>query len=390
MSTNAPSARFLQVAISVLVASNSAAAAVYKTPNFVVNAPSLEVAVRVARAAELYREKLASEWLGKTMPRWSRPCHVTVNVGQVGAGGATKFSFHRGHVFGWKMTVQGPVDRILDSVLPHEISHTIFACHFRRPLPRWADEGAATLAEDDMEKLRQRKLAVQVLKQRRRIPLKQLFAIKEYPQDMRQVMTLYAQGYSLADFLVRQGGKKRYLDFLGDAHKSGWNRAIKRHYEFENIDDLEQGWDAWVMAGSPSLDIPAGQMLVSKDNAQSPVVVRSQSPDNASRSASRQSLSRTDHRTGPWRKSASTHERTGFTKPIVRGRDLHAPDPRASVLAATGPRTRNSHENESTSATNTGRREAINAGWVPVSNWKSANSPRQMSPSFARPVSFVE
>ena len=37
--------------------------------------------------------------------------------------------------------------RILDSVLPHEITHTIFATHFGQPLPRWADEGACTTVD---------------------------------------------------------------------------------------------------------------------------------------------------------------------------------------------------------------------------------------------------
>ena len=44
-----------------------------------------------------------------------------------GAGGATSFVFDRGEVFGWKMNIQGSRERILDSVLPHEVTHTIFA-----------------------------------------------------------------------------------------------------------------------------------------------------------------------------------------------------------------------------------------------------------------------
>ena len=65
----------------------------------------------------------------------------------LGAGGATSFVFEHGEVFGWRMTIQGSLVRILDSVLPHEVTHTIFATHFRQPLPRWADEGACTTVE---------------------------------------------------------------------------------------------------------------------------------------------------------------------------------------------------------------------------------------------------
>ena len=107
------------------------------------------------------------------------------------------------------MAIQGTEERILDSVLPHEISHMIFASYFRRPLPRWADEGAATLVEHESERLRQTKLLDQVIRTSKRIPLRQLLNIKEYPENMQDVLTLYAEGYSLADYLVQQKGARR-------------------------------------------------------------------------------------------------------------------------------------------------------------------------------------
>ena len=145
------------------------AAAKHVSPNFEVEAPTESIAQQVATTAERCRRELAIDWLGHELPNWSGRCQVRVKVGQIGAGGATTFSFSEGEVFGWNMTVQGSLERILDSVIPHEVSHTIFACHFRRPLPRWADEGAATLAEEDSERRRQQKLAEEVLPTKRRI-----------------------------------------------------------------------------------------------------------------------------------------------------------------------------------------------------------------------------
>ena len=247
---------------------SAAEAARTQTPNFVVHARTQQMADEIGRAAEHYRRELAIEWTGQVMPNWHRPCPIHVREGDIGAGGATTFSFDRGEVFGWKMNVQGTMQRILDSVLPHEVSHTIFACHFRRPLPRWADEGAATLVEHEAERRRQTRLLSGVIRTSRRIPLGQLLSMTEYPTNQDDVLTLYAEGYSLADLLVQEKGKTTYLRFLGDAHQGGWAAALSRHYGYRSVGDLEQRWHSWVMAGSPRLDRPAadGAILAGGDS----------------------------------------------------------------------------------------------------------------------------
>lgn len=245
---------------------SSASGAQYRTPNFVVTATSSDVAEKVGQAAEYYRKELAIEWTGREMPSWTKPCPIKVKVGNIGAGGATTFSFDRGEVFGWKMNVQGTLERILDSVIPHEVNHTIFACHFRRPLPRWADEGAATLTEHASEKNRQTRLLNQVIRTTRRIPLRRLLVMKEYPKDMNDVLTLYAEGYALADLLVQEGGKARYLNFLNDGHHRGWDFALRKHYKYNSVDDLERRWSDWVIAGSPRVT-PPGTLVAANESA---------------------------------------------------------------------------------------------------------------------------
>lgn len=275
-------ARLVRLALVGLALSS--VAATYRTPNFVVQAPSQEVARKVGTVAEQSRQRLARQWLGHEMPRWNKPCRVRVKVGSYGAGGATSFAFDNGHVFGWDMRVQGSLERVLDSVVPHEVSHTVFATYFRRPLPRWADEGAATLAEHESEKQKQRNRLVRVLDRGRSIPLRKLFGMNEYPRGMDRVLTLYAQGYSLAEFLVQQGGRRRYLHFLEEALRDGWDRALQHYYDFSSVQALERRWNRWVMAGSPRLDAGEDTQLAdSGGDTDGPpsedVVIRSQSPD---------------------------------------------------------------------------------------------------------------
>lgn len=299
------------------------------TPNFEVEAPTAAIAEKVALTAERCREDLAVDWLGHKLPNWFKPCQVRVKVGQFGAGGATTFSFAGGEVYGWDMTVQGSLERILDSVIPHEVSHTIFACHFRRPLPRWADEGAATLAEEDSERRRQRKLAEEVMPSKRRIPLRELLSITEYPKNMQHVLTLYAEGYSLADFLVQKGGKSRFLAFMQDAHVSGWDASLRRHYEEESVEALESKWSNWVVAGSPALRLPEGELVAA---VKTPSVVRSQNPESKSAASQPKSegielaSATTGHSVAPRGETVVAPESRRRASPVSNASDSSQPD----------------------------------------------------------------
>lgn len=228
----------------------------YRTSNFIVRTDSAQLAEQLGQAAEKCRRDLALAWLGHGMPDWAQPCVMTVQAGRhLGAGGATTFIFDRGEVFGWRMTIQGSVERLFDSVLPHEITHMVFASHFRRPLPRWADEGGATSVEHGSELAKHRTMLVRFLKTNRGIAFNRMFAMTEYPRD---VMPLYAQGYSLAEFLIQQGGRRKFVQFLADGMKDGrWSAAIEQHYGIPDAAALQNVWLAWVRQGNPPLHPPA-------------------------------------------------------------------------------------------------------------------------------------
>jgi hypothetical protein len=224
----------------------------YRTENFIVNAPTQAIAKQVGDSAESFRKDIAMDWLGEPLPSWGQPCPITVQVGErLGAGGATSFVFDRGEVFGWQMNIQGSLERILDSVLPHEVTHTIFATHFRQPLPRWADEGACTTVEHTSERTKQQQMLIQFLKTGRGISFSSMFAMKEYPAD---VLPLYAQGHSLASYFIAQGGKKKFLKFVADGlQDENWTRTVNAHYGFADLRTLQNTWLEWVRTGSPPL-----------------------------------------------------------------------------------------------------------------------------------------
>jgi hypothetical protein len=213
---------------------------VCRTPNFEVQAPTRRIARRIGEAAERLRKKQARLWLGKELPRWAKRCPIKVTITLQGSGGATSFAFDQGKILSQDMRVEGSLDRILASVLPHEIAHTIFAWHFLVPVPRWADEGGAILAEDAVEHARQEKFARKILaNSERAIPLSRLFALKHYPSD---VMVLYAQGWSVARFLVERKDRKTFLAFVKEGMNSDWDKAVRIHYGYANVNKLEAAW----------------------------------------------------------------------------------------------------------------------------------------------------
>jgi hypothetical protein len=214
----------------------------FRSTNFIVDAQNREVAQQVAERAESCRATIARAWLGRDLPNWERPCPIKVRLTSGEAGGVTSFGFHQGRVTDQTMTVEGRLDRILASALPHEITHTVFAAFFGGPMPRWADEGASLLSEDQRELLRHDQIASDLLARRGELPLARLFVIEDYPKDL---MSFYGQGYSISRFLIEMGGRPRFLRFVRDGLKNGWDIATRAHYQLTDVRELDRAWRAW-------------------------------------------------------------------------------------------------------------------------------------------------
>jgi hypothetical protein len=223
----------------------------HRTTNFVVEAPTAEVARTVGEQAEAYRAAIARQWLGREMPPWDAPCPVRVKLTRGEAGGLTSFGFDRGRVTDQNMVVEGRLDRILASALPHEITHTIFAAYFGGPMPRWADEGASLLSEDLRERQRHDRIAENLLSRRGNLPLTRLFVIEDYPSDL---LGFYGQGYSISRFLIEMGGRPRFLRFVREGTQAGWDVATRNHYGLADVRELDRAWRAWhkVLAQQPT------------------------------------------------------------------------------------------------------------------------------------------
>jgi hypothetical protein len=252
-----------------------------RTPNFEVHAPTAVAARVIAAEAEFHRKELALKWLGRELPAWSSRCQIQFDPGAGGDNGTTAFTF--GTSAGGKpvlasarMDLRGDFMHTLTALLPHEVMHAVLATHFAKPLPRWADEGLATLAESGTDPAAENERCLKLLDAGRGVRMSAFLRMTEYPRDL---LALYSQGQSVARFLVSTAApvgdtELKDLPDVGDLFKSGsdahrrliafirlggetntaesWARAAKVVYGFKSLDELEKAWLAWLKTSAGS------------------------------------------------------------------------------------------------------------------------------------------
>jgi hypothetical protein len=218
-----------------------------RTEHFVITAPTEGVARQVGEAAEHQRKALANAWLGKELQPWPELCPIRVRFESTVAGHAAAFTFAPDNhaVLQQRMELQGPLGRVLADALPHEMTHVVLAHWARRPLPRWADEGAAVLAESGASRARHDQALARLLSEGKAMPLRRLLELRDFPGDPADVARLYAQGYSLTDFLVQLGGRQTFLTFLDRGMRDGWDSALRQCNCYRDVEDLEADWLAF-------------------------------------------------------------------------------------------------------------------------------------------------
>jgi hypothetical protein len=56
------------------------------------------------------------------------------------------------------------------------------------------------------------------------------------------VGAFYVLGYSVTRFLVERKDRVTFLSFLNQGMNEDWDKALKRHYDIANVEELEQAW----------------------------------------------------------------------------------------------------------------------------------------------------
>lgn len=132
-------------------------------------------------------------------------------------------------------------------ILPHEVAHGLFNHRLNYPdsVPLWANEGYAMYAEPAYVRKHYRRILKQELRRRYLIPMDQIVAIRNYPDD--RVQLFYAQSFSVCSFLIDERDIGTYVRFVKavSTHHDLEN-ALKMHYRIAGVAALENRWIAWL------------------------------------------------------------------------------------------------------------------------------------------------
>ena len=56
----------------------------------------------------------------------------------------------------------------------------------------------------------------------------------------------------MSEFLVRRGGRAKFLEFVAQGQDDGWDKAAQNQYGYESVEGLESAWLTRVREGEGS------------------------------------------------------------------------------------------------------------------------------------------
>lgn len=228
---------------------------VLETANFQVCCEQSEAsATHVARHAETLRNALRAKWLGDDSPAtWNPLCQIVLHsnrrgyVEAVGRGsdrtvGSSSVKTSKDQIVARRIDLLEADTDFLRAALPHELTHVVLSDKFlSNPLPRWADEGIAMLADPRAKQGRHRNDLRIAFANGTVVHTAALLTMEDYPRPDR-FGAFYGQSASLTEFLVKRKTPSLFVDFIERARREGYDSALRRCYEIDGIGELDRQW----------------------------------------------------------------------------------------------------------------------------------------------------
>jgi hypothetical protein len=228
---------------------------VVETENFqACSVDSQATAKLLAETAETLRGQLQLKWLGDDSQKsWTPKCQIVLHpnlesyVSACGRGsehtvGTSLFKTEEGRIAGRRIDLLGGRTDYLSAALPHELTHVVLRDSFvTATMPRWADEGAAILADSDAKQGRHLHDLETAIAQHTTFDAAKLLTMEGYPPP-EQVGTFYGQSASVTEYLVSKGKPSSFVDFVHVAESKGYDAALRQYYGISDVRELDRQW----------------------------------------------------------------------------------------------------------------------------------------------------
>lgn len=233
----------------------------YESANFVVRSHAGRFqASEVTSRCESLRCETQTKWLGKnTETNWQPRCEVVVHASQAsylsaagagarGTSGCSSLQVDKGKIILRRIDLLAEDEARARSALDHELTHIVLADPFvDKPLPRWADEGIATLADHDDKQTRHQRDLNTALRDGSTFRVGELLATEEYPAPHR-FAAFYGQSASLVRFLSQRESPVSFVQFLEQSRTAGYDQALRDVYQIDGVTELERLWRSYAVA----------------------------------------------------------------------------------------------------------------------------------------------
>jgi len=138
----------------------------------------------------------------------------------------------------------------LETILPHEMGHIIFrefVGFANRALPTWLDEGVASFQEKERYS-RARGIIKESMEKGIFMGLQDLTNFNLHnASDKSLVQLFYAEAFSIVDFLMKEFGRDKFVNFCQNLRdKKDLRRAIASTYPFAKLEDLDVAWQKYL------------------------------------------------------------------------------------------------------------------------------------------------
>lgn len=233
---------------------------VLDTANFRIFHTDPALARQVGEVAEATRSAQLRRWSGsESNTRWVPVCEVflypnaAIFSQQTGqppdSPGFSTSGLMAGRVTARRVNLRTDHPKLVAAILPHEVTHIVLAELFpEQQIPRWADEGMAVLAEPSDEQQHRAADLHAPLRGGKIFSVDQLM-VMDYPEGQHWPL-YYAQSISLTKYLVELDSPVRFVEFVRDAQKHGFEPALQRHYQISSYRDLQERWLVYAQQSS--------------------------------------------------------------------------------------------------------------------------------------------